>query len=96
MNELQIFENEEFGKVRTVVIDNEPWMVGKDVADALDIDVKVVNGAFTSGIQKKGYGKRIEAEVEYTGEDGNVLHKKVKFLTLTPEGVAFEPEASEE
>ena len=35
MNELQIFENEEFGKVRTVVIDNEPWMVGKDVADAL-------------------------------------------------------------
>ena len=35
MNELQIFENDEFGKVRTVVIDNEPWMVGKDVADAL-------------------------------------------------------------
>ena len=35
MNELKIFENDEFGKVRTVVIDNEPWMVGKDVADAL-------------------------------------------------------------
>ena len=35
MNELQIFESEEFGKVRTVVINNEPWMVGKDVADAL-------------------------------------------------------------
>lgn len=35
MNELQIFENDEFGKVRTVVIDSEPWMVGKDVADAL-------------------------------------------------------------
>lgn len=35
MNELQIFENDEFGKVRTVVIDNEPLMVGKDVADAL-------------------------------------------------------------
>lgn len=68
----------------------------QDVADALDIDVKVVNGAFTSGIQKKGYGNRIKAEVEYTGEDGNVLHKTVKFLTLTPEGMAFEPEASEE
>lgn len=68
----------------------------QDVADALDIDVKVVNGAFTSGIWKKGYGNRIEAEVEYTGEDGNVLHKTVKFLTLTPEGMAFEPEASEE
>ena len=68
----------------------------QDVADALGIDVKVVNGAFTSGIQKKGYGNRVEAEVEYTGEDGNVLHKTVKFLTLTPEGMAFDPEASEE
>ena len=30
MNELQIFKNEEFGEVRTVTIDNEPWFVGKD------------------------------------------------------------------
>lgn len=35
MNELKIFENAEFGQVRTVAIDNEPWFVGKDVADAL-------------------------------------------------------------
>ena len=35
MNELQIFNNEEFGEVRTVIIDNEPWFVGKDVATAL-------------------------------------------------------------
>ena len=35
MNELQIFNNEEFGTVRTVTIDNEPWFVGYDVADAL-------------------------------------------------------------
>jgi prophage antirepressor-like protein len=35
VNELQIFENAEFGKVRTVVIDGEPWLVGKDVADIL-------------------------------------------------------------
>lgn len=32
MNELTIFENEEFGKVRVVEIDNEPWFVGKDIA----------------------------------------------------------------
>lgn len=32
---LQIFENAEFGQVRTVTIDNEPWFVGKDVATAL-------------------------------------------------------------
>lgn len=35
MQELQIFKNEEFGEVRTVTIDNEPWFVGKDVALAL-------------------------------------------------------------
>lgn len=35
MNELKIFEDAEFGQVRTVTIDNEPWFVGKDVAEAL-------------------------------------------------------------
>lgn len=35
MNELQVFKNQEFGSVRTLVIDNEPWFIGKDVAEAL-------------------------------------------------------------
>lgn len=35
MNELQIFNNEEFGDIRTMNIDGEPWFVGKDVAEAL-------------------------------------------------------------
>lgn len=35
MNELQIFNSEEFGDIRTVTINNEPWFVGKDVAEAL-------------------------------------------------------------
>ena len=35
MNELKIFENEQFGKVRAVKINEEPWFVGKDVAAAL-------------------------------------------------------------
>lgn len=35
MNEVKIFENEEFGLVRTAMIDGEPWFVGKDVALAL-------------------------------------------------------------
>ena len=35
MNELQVFNNPEFGDVRTTVIDGEPWFVGKDVADIL-------------------------------------------------------------
>lgn len=35
MNELQIFKNPEFGQVRTIIKDGEPWFVGKDVAEAL-------------------------------------------------------------
>lgn len=35
MNELTVFNNPEFGQVRTVVIDNMPWFVGKDVAEIL-------------------------------------------------------------
>lgn len=35
MNELTIFNSEEFGQIRTVTINNEPYFVGKDVAEAL-------------------------------------------------------------
>lgn len=35
MNELMIFSNPEFGEIRTVEVDGEPWLVGKDVAVAL-------------------------------------------------------------
>lgn len=35
MNELKIFSNPDFGEVRTLNIDGEPWFVGKDVADIL-------------------------------------------------------------
>lgn len=35
MNEIEIFKNEEFGEVRTLVVNNEPMFVGKDVALAL-------------------------------------------------------------
>lgn len=35
MNELQIFKNEEFGQIRTLEINGEPYLVGKDVAEVL-------------------------------------------------------------
>lgn len=35
MNQLQIFKNPEFGAVRTVEVNGEPWLVGKDVAQVL-------------------------------------------------------------
>ena len=35
VNEITIFNSQEFGNIRTVTIDGEPWFVGKDVAEAL-------------------------------------------------------------
>ena len=35
MEEVQVFNNEEFGEVRSITIDGEPWFVGKDIAVAL-------------------------------------------------------------
>lgn len=37
MNELKIFENQEFGKIRSVMVNNEPYFVAKDVCDILEI-----------------------------------------------------------
>lgn len=34
-NKIEVFTNAEFGSVRTLTIDNEPYFVGKDVAEIL-------------------------------------------------------------
>ena len=60
MNDLTVFENPEFGAIRTVELDGEPWLVGKDVAEALgytnpqkavrdhvDEEDRTVNDSFT-------------------------------------------------
>lgn len=36
-NELTIFENEEFGRIRSVMVNNEPYFVAKDICDILEI-----------------------------------------------------------
>lgn len=59
-NELQLFQNPDFGGVRGLTIDGEPWLVGKDVAlvlgysnpqkairDHVDEDDRTVNESFT-------------------------------------------------
>ena len=60
MNELTVFENQEFGRLRTAEINNEVWLVGKDVArafgytnpqkairDHVDCEDRTVNESFT-------------------------------------------------
>ena len=34
-NDLMVFQNQEFGEVRSVMIEREPWFVGKDIAGIL-------------------------------------------------------------
>lgn len=41
MNDLQIFNNEEFGQIRMIELNGEPWFIGKDLAD----DLKYQNGS---------------------------------------------------
>ena len=60
-----------------------------DIAEALDIEIKSVNGTLTSAFQKKGYIVREEGEIELA--DGS--HKKVKFIRLTDAGRAWTPDA---
>lgn len=63
-----------------------------DVAEALGLEKRSVDGIFTSAIQRKGLGVRTVAEIEL--EDGT--HKQVKFLSLTPAGLNFDPDATED
>ena len=59
-NKIEIFKNEQFGEVRTILIGDEPWFAGKDVAlalrysnpqkairDHVDEEDRTVNESFT-------------------------------------------------
>ena len=63
-----------------------------DVAEALGLEKRQVDGIFTSAIQRKGYGIRVPAEIEL--EDGS--HKGVKFLQLTDAGMELDLSADDE
>lgn len=71
---------------------NGDKVTSADVAEALGLEKRQVDGIFTSAIQRKGLGIRVPAEIEL--DDGT--HKAVKFLQLTPAGMDFDPDAAEE
>ena len=71
---------------------NGQKVTSEDVANVLGLEKRQVDGIFTSAIQRKNLGVRIPAEIEL--DDGS--HKAVKFLQLTEEGLAFDPDADEE
>lgn len=69
-------------------------MTAADIAEGTGLEVRSVNGIVTSAFQKKGLMVRTPAEIEVE-EDGKVTHKQVKFISLTEEGLAFDPDAEE-
>ena len=62
-----------------------------DIAAATGLTVPEVNGSVTSAFQKKGLMQRTPAEVEIDG-----VVKTIKFISLTDEGRAFDPDAEVE
>ena len=76
-------------KLMTCLQENEGTnYTAQDVADALGLTKKQVDGAFTS-FQKKELGSRVEAEIE--NADGS--HTKIKYLCLNDAGLAWAPSA---
>ena len=71
---------------------NGQQVTAADVAEALGLEKRSVDGIFTSAIQRKGLGVRTPAEIEL--DDGT--HKAVKFLSLTAEGMNFDHDADAE
>ena len=72
-------------------LDKSDNVTSADIAEALDIPKKSVDGIVTAGLQRKGLAERIPAEIE--NADGS--HKPVKFIKLTAEGESFDPDAPE-
>lgn len=85
-NSLKVFEY--------VKAHNGENMTAADIAEGTGLEVRSVNGIVTSAFQKKGLMVRTPAEIEIE-EDGKVSHKAVKFISLTEEGLAFDPNAEE-
>lgn len=82
MNNIQIFKNNEFGEVRTLVVEGEPWFVGKDVAESLGY-AKARNAIAThvDGEDKK------DAPIQ--GTLGGVQEMKAMYNLLTIVSVAL-------
>lgn len=70
---------------------NDEDLTAADIADALELEKRQVDGIFTSAFQRKKLGERIPAEREE--EDGS--HTKIKLLKLTEAGMIFDPDAEE-
>ncbi len=68
-NKIKIFENEEFGRIRTIIKEGEPWFVGKDVAKIL-------------GYERAA--KAIQDHVDSEDKDGIPIQDSIGRMQKTP------------
>ena len=79
----------------------EENITAKDVANALGLDPRQVNGIITAAFQRHREEvngekviiplmERVEGELEIETEDGKAKHERVKFIKLTDAGREFE------
>ena len=67
MNDLTVFSNADFGQIRTIVIDDEPWFVGNDIAKALGY--AAYRDAVASHVDNED---RLCRQIDYAGQKRNV------------------------
>ena len=75
MEEMQIFNSEEFGDIRTVTINGEPWFVGKDVAEALGY-----SNASKAVSVHVGDEDRVLKVIESDSQNGNVVKTQTALI----------------
>ena len=75
MNEIKLFTNKEFGEIRTMKIDGEPWFVGKDVAESLGY-----SNASKAVSTHVGEEDRILKVLEADSQNGNVVKTQTALI----------------
>lgn len=87
MNELQIFENSQFGSIRTVTIKNEPWFVASDICKALDLSNP------TMAMQRLDEDEKAKFNLGLSGGDTNCVNEyglySLVLASRKPEAKAF-------
>ncbi len=73
--DIAIFKNEEFGQVRSVMIGDEPWFVGKDVAEALGYSN--ASKAVSAHVSEED---RILKTLEADSQNGNVVKTQTALI----------------
>lgn len=77
-----IFDNEEFGSIRTAIIDNQLWFVGKDVAQALGYsNVSKAVSTHCKHIRKIMMDTNMDVNVYAGSQNGNVVKTQTSLIS---------------